>query len=111
MPASRRLQHRGLAFRSIDDFGTGYSSLSYLKLLPLNQIKIDQSFVKGIDTDNSDAVMVTTIIELARNFGLDVIAEGVETDAHLAFLKNMVARPIKGIYLVSLLAQKNLGAY
>ncbi len=72
---------------SMDDFGTGYSSLAYLKRLPLDQIKIDQSFVDGITTDPTDAVMVKTIIDLARNFKLHVIAEGVETQAQLAFLK------------------------
>jgi len=72
---------------SMDDFGTGYSSLSYLKQLPLDQIKIDQSFVRDIVSDASDAVMVQTIIGLARNFRLEVISEGVETEDQLAFLK------------------------
>ena len=72
---------------SLDDFGTGYSSLSYLKRLPLDQIKIDQSFVRDITTDASDAVMVKTIISLADNFRLNVIAEGVETEAQLSYLK------------------------
>jgi diguanylate cyclase (GGDEF)-like protein/PAS domain S-box-containing protein len=72
---------------SLDDFGTGYSSLSYLKQLPLDQIKIDQSFVRDVITDPGNAVMVQTIIGLAKNFRVNVIAEGVENDAQLNFLK------------------------
>jgi diguanylate cyclase (GGDEF)-like protein/PAS domain S-box-containing protein len=72
---------------SLDDFGTGYSSLSHLKRLPLDQVKIDRSFVRDITTNQSDAVMVKTIINMAQNFGLHVIAEGIETDAQLAHLK------------------------
>ncbi|MCR4299870.1 MAG: EAL domain-containing protein, partial [Gallionella sp.] len=72
---------------SLDDFGTGYSSLSYLNQLPLDQVKIDQSFVRDIATGSNDAVMIQVIIDMAHSFRLDVIAEGVETEAQLNFLK------------------------
>jgi len=71
---------------SIDDFGTGYSSLSYLKKLPINQLKIDKTFIQDVTTNPNDAIMVKTMISLGDNFHLDVIAEGVETKEQLAFL-------------------------
>jgi EAL domain-containing protein (putative c-di-GMP-specific phosphodiesterase class I) len=71
---------------SMDDFGTGYSSLAYLTRLPMDQLKIDQSFVRNIGIQHSDGVIVQTIIGMARNLALEVIAEGVETPAQHEFL-------------------------
>ncbi len=73
---------------SIDDFGTGYSSLSALQQFPIGTLKIDQSFVRNVGEDENDATIVRTIIEMGRNLGMDVIAEGIESVKHLDFLRS-----------------------
>ncbi|MDH5446035.1 MAG: EAL domain-containing protein [Gammaproteobacteria bacterium] len=84
---------------SIDDFGTGYSSLAYLKQLPVSEIKIDRSFVMEIENDENDKVIIRTIIDLAHNLGLDVVAEGVETDTALALLKTLGCNIAQGYFI------------
>jgi EAL domain-containing protein (putative c-di-GMP-specific phosphodiesterase class I) len=71
---------------AIDDFGTGYSSIAYLKQLPIDLIKIDRSFVKDIDHDESDRSIIKAILQLAQNLGINTLAEGVECTAHIEFL-------------------------
>jgi EAL domain-containing protein (putative c-di-GMP-specific phosphodiesterase class I) len=84
---------------ALDDFGTGYSSLSYLKRFPFNAVKVDRSFVDGLGTEPHDSDLVAAIVAMAHALGLDVIAEGVETETQLANLRRLGCTQVQGFYL------------
>jgi EAL domain-containing protein (putative c-di-GMP-specific phosphodiesterase class I) len=110
----RQLRELGIRL-SIDDFGTGYSSLTYLKQLPISQLKVDQSFVRGIPQSNEDMEIVRAVLHLAHGLGLESLAEGVETAAQARFLQRegcmigqgyYFSRPISAEELTKLLLEK-----
>lgn len=92
-----QLKQLGISF-SVDDFGTGYSSLSYLNRLPLDELKIDQSFVRDISTASDHAIIVDTIIVMAQQLNLKIVAEGVESSAELEYLKSRHCNHFQGYY-------------
>jgi EAL domain-containing protein (putative c-di-GMP-specific phosphodiesterase class I) len=94
-----RLAEMGVGI-SIDDFGTGYSSLSYLKKLPIQKLKIDKSFIQDIATDPDDRTIISAVVALAHNMKIRVVAEGVETEAQLSFLREVGCQEMQG-YLIS----------
>ncbi len=96
---------------AIDDFGTGYSSLAYLKRLPIGAIKIDRSFVIGMATDEDDATIVRSTIDLARNLGLEVVAEGVETEPIWSALRELGCTVAQGYHLSRPLPPEDLGSW
>ena len=96
--ALRRLKELGVT-SAIDDFATGYSALSHLRTLPVDFVKIDRSLVSGIDSDRRAQIIVTAVIGLALNFGLGVIAEGIETDAEAETLLGLGCTRAQGHHL------------
>jgi diguanylate cyclase (GGDEF)-like protein len=104
---------------SIDDYGTGYSSMAYLKRLPVDELKVDRSFVLNMDTDHSDAVLVRGAIDLGHNLGLTVVAEGVEGSQHVTALQILgcdvaqgyhYARPMPADNLITWIRHHHIGA-
>ena len=93
----RRVRELGVK-TAIDDFGTGYSSMAYLKLLPVDELKVDRSFVKDMTTDHSNSVLVQSAVDLGHNLGLAVVAEGVEDAATLDALHHLGCDVAQGYY-------------
>ena len=104
------LKRSGFSF-SIDDFGTDYSSLTYLKRLPFDQLKIDQSLVRGLVHDTTDSAIVKAIVVMAKSMNLSLIAEGVETNQHLAYLSSLGCKNYQGYYFSKPIPAEQLSEY
>jgi diguanylate cyclase (GGDEF)-like protein len=96
---------------SVDDFGTGYSSLAYLKRLPLHELKIDRSFVMGMETDRADLKIVRSTIDLAHNLGYSVVGEGVETAQTWAILRALKCEEAQGFFMAKPMFEDEFGAW
>lgn len=110
LPVLRALADIGVRL-SVDDFGTGYSSLSHLRRLPVQEVKIDRSFIQGMATDPDDLAIVRAVIDLARHFGLAVVAEGVESELTLNRLEEIGCDTGQGFYFSRPLAYDRLDAW
>ena len=106
----RRFREMGIEL-AIDDFGTGYSSLSYLKLFPVNRLKIDGSFIRSIETGFEDSAIASATIALAHTLGKEVVAEGVETEAQMGFLRNQRCDIVQGYFFSHPLPAEDLSVY
>ncbi|MCA0989038.1 EAL domain-containing protein [Guptibacillus algicola] len=106
----QKIRELGVAI-SMDDFGTGYSSLHYLTKLPINRVKIDQTFIRGLLSSSSSLGIVTTIISLARHLHLDIIAEGVETEEQIEMLKQLECYDVQGFYFSKPLPVEGVEAF
>ena len=104
------LSNLGLRF-SLDDFGTGYSSMAYLKLLPLDQLKIDKSFIRDLLADPNDAAIASIIVALSQSLGLSTVAEGVETSEQKRALVNMGCTLFQGYFFSVPLSLKSFESY
>ena len=93
---------------SIDDFGTGYSSLSYLSNFPLDSLKIDRSFVSGVDSNADGAAITAAIVAMAHSLGLKVVAEGVETREELAVLRDQGCEEVQGHLFSTAVAEESI---
>ena len=109
-PVMRRLRDKGIRF-SIDDFGTGYSSLKYLKILPIDEVKIDKSFVEDITTDRYDKEICSSLCRLANNLDLHIVAEGVEQLSQQQALLTMGCSTLQGYYISYPLSEANIKTY